>query len=141
MANSTEFTVEFQRQLPGEIVVSAGYTRRTTARNIGPRNVAVPVSSYIPLTVVEANSGRQVTVYNQDPLLRGKSDVVWENNSALDTVFNGADFTVNKRMSNHWSVNGGASYGKSVGDIVELLTSTGFRSDMSGVPTQNFRCK
>jgi hypothetical protein len=115
--NSTEFTVEFQRQLPGEIVVSAGYTRRTTARNIGPRNVAVPLSSYIPLTVVEANSGRQVTVYNQDPLLRGKSDVVWENNSALDTVFNGADFTVNKRMSNHWSVNGGASYGKSVGDI------------------------
>src|SRR4029077_2595391 len=115
--NSTEFTLEFQRQLPGEIVVSAGYTRRTTARNIGPRNVAVPLSSYIPLTVVEANSGRQVTVYNQDPLLRGKSDVVWENNSGLDTVFNGADFTVNKRMSNHWSVNGGASYGKSVGDI------------------------
>ena len=27
-------------------------------------------------------------------------------------MFNGADFTVNKRMSNHWSVNGGASFGK-----------------------------
>src|SRR5262245_47881674 len=115
--NSTEFTVEFQRQLPGEIVVSSGYTHRTTAHNIGPRNVAVPFNTYIPLSVVEVNSGQRVTVYNQAPELKGKNDVVWENNSALDTAFNGADFTIAKRMANHWSVNGGASFGKTVGDI------------------------
>ena len=32
--------------------------------------------SYIPLQVTEANSGRQVTVYNQSPALRGKFDVL-----------------------------------------------------------------
>lgn len=134
--SSTEFTIEFQRQLPGEIVVSAGYTHRTTAHNIGPRNVAVPLNSYIPLTVVEANSGRQVTVYNQDPLLRGKSDVVWENNSGLDTEFNGADFSVAKRMSSHWSLNGGASFGKTVGDIYP--TTSAATADLNN-PNFQFR--
>ena len=115
--NSTEYSIEFQRQLPREIVVSAGYTHRTTARNIGSRNVAVPTETYIPLVVTEANSGRQVTVYNQAPSLRGRSDILWENSSALDTEFNGADFTVNKRMGNRWSLTGGASFGRSEGDI------------------------
>ena len=35
------------------------------------------MDTYIPLTVTEANSGRQVVVYNQAPALRGKSDVLW----------------------------------------------------------------
>jgi Carboxypeptidase regulatory-like domain len=134
--NSTEYTVEFQRQLPGEIVASAGYTHRTTARNIAPRNVAVPFDSYIPITVVEANSGRQVTVYNQAPALRAKSDVVWENASALDSEFNGADFSVNKRMRNHWSVNGGASFGKTVGDIYP--TTSAATADLNN-PNFQFR--
>ena len=115
--NSTEFSVEFQRQIVGNVVVSAGYTRRMTRKNIGPRNVLVPYASYIPLQVIEANSGRQVTVYNQDPALRGKTDVLWDNDDSLNTDFNGADFTVNKRLSNGWAMSGGASFGKSTGDI------------------------
>jgi hypothetical protein len=114
---STEFSVEFQRQLPGNVVGSVGYTHRITRNNIGPRNVAVPADTYIPLTVTEANSGRQVVVYNQAPALRGKSDVLWANSPDLDTDFNGADISLNKRMSNHWSVTGGASFGRTLGDI------------------------
>ena len=67
--------------------------------------------------MTEVNSGRQVTVYNQAPALRGKSDILWANAPELDTSFNGGDFTINKRMSNHWSVTGGASFGKTLGDI------------------------
>ena len=67
--------------------------------------------------MTEANSGRQVTVYNQAPALRGKIDILWANFAELDTNFNGADITVNKRMSNHWSMTGGASFGKTLGDI------------------------
>jgi len=114
---STEFSVEFQRQLPGNLVASVGYTHRLTQNNIAPRNVAVPTETYIPLTVTEVNSGRQVTVYNQAPALRGKNDILWANAPELDTSFNGGDFTINKRMSNHWSVTGGASFGKTLGDI------------------------
>jgi len=115
--SSTEFSMEFQRQLPGNVVGSVGYTHRITRNNIGPRNVAVPADTYIPLTVTEANSGRQVVVYNQAPALRGRSDVLWANSPDLDSNFDGADISLNKRMSHHWSVTGGASFGKTTGDI------------------------
>jgi hypothetical protein len=120
---SNEYNIEVQRQIPGNMVISVGYTRRETRRNIGYRNVAVPLESYIPLQVTEANSGRQVTVFNQAPLLRGRNDNLWANFSELDTDFNGADITVNKRLSNNWSLTGGASYGKTTGDIYAALTT------------------
>jgi hypothetical protein len=114
---SNEYSIELQRQLPGNVVLSAGYTRRETRKNIGSRNVAVPLDTYIPLNVVERDSGKAVTVYNQAPALRGRNDILWDNFSELDTNYNGADITINKRLSNHWSVTGGASYGRTRGDI------------------------
>jgi hypothetical protein len=115
---SNEYSFEVQRQLPANLVVSAGYTRRETRRNVGFRNMAVPTETYIPLRVVEANSGRQVTVYNQAPSLRGRVDNLYLNTDVADTNYNGADLTVNKRMSNRWSLTGGASFGKTVGDTL-----------------------
>ena len=120
---SNEYNIEVQRQIPGNVVVSVGYTRRETRRNIGVKNVAVPLESYIPLQVTEANSGRQVTVYNQSPALRGKTDYLWNNYSDFDTNFNGTDITVTKRLSDRWSMNGGASFGKTVGDIYATSTN------------------
>ena len=75
-------------------------------------NVAVPTDSYIPLQVVEATSGRQVTVYNQDPALRGRFDVVWDNRSQLDSNFNGVDLTLNKRFDQRWMLMAGVSLGR-----------------------------
>jgi hypothetical protein len=126
-----------QRQIPGNIVVSVGYTRRETRRNIGVKNVAVPLESYIPLQVVEANSGKAVTVFNQAPALRGKTDYLWDNFTDLDTNFNGADITVNKRLSNRWSMTGGASFGKTVGDI--YFTSTTVSQVDLNNPNNTFR--
>jgi hypothetical protein len=134
---SNEYNIEVQRQIPGNIVVSVGYIRRETRRNIGVKNVAVPLETYIPLQVTEANSGKQVTVYNQAPALRGKTDYLWDNFSELDTNFNGADITVNKRLSNRWSMAGGASYGKTVGDI--YFTSTTVSQVDLNNPNNTFR--
>src|SRR2546422_4337695 len=120
---SNEYNIEVQRQIPGNVVVSVGFTRRETRRNIASKNVAVPLESYIPLQVTEVNSGRQVTVYNQAPALRGRTDNLWDNFPPLDTDFNGGDITVNRRMSNHWSLTGGASFGKTVGDIYATSTT------------------
>lgn len=114
--NSTEYTIEFQRQLAGNIVASVGYTRRQTRQNIGSMNVAVPADTYIPLNVTEVQSGMPVTVYNQSPALRGKTDILWDNFSTLDSDYNGADITFNKRLSNHWAMTGGASFGRTIGD-------------------------
>lgn len=117
---SNEYSAEIQRQLPGQVVLSIGFTRRETRRNIGFHNVAVPFESYIPLQVTEKTSGRAVTVYNQSPALRGKVDNLYDNVPEADTNYNGADITVNKRLSNRWSLTGGASFGRTIGDT--LLT-------------------
>jgi hypothetical protein len=79
--------------------------------------MAVPTDSYIPLQVTEVKSGRQVTVYNQDPMLRGKFDVLRTNQPAMNAEFNGIDVTFTKRLSQRWMLMGGLSRGKNVGDI------------------------
>lgn len=112
-----EYFTEFEQQLRGKMVVTAGFYYRGTRRLLGNRNVAVPKESYTPIQVTEKVSGRQVTVYNQDPALRGKFDVLWDNRSELDTVYKGVDITINKRLADHWMIMGSASLGKNQGDI------------------------
>jgi hypothetical protein len=115
---SNEYSFEVQQQLPGNMVFSAGYTHRQTRRNLGQRNIAVPPDTYIPLTVTEPASGQTVTVYNQSPALRGRVDTLWDNEEVLDSNYNGGDVTINRRMSSGWSLIAGASFGKTVGDVL-----------------------
>jgi hypothetical protein len=115
--NANEYTVEIQRQLPGNMVVSVGFTRREKRNQLGERNMAVPTSSYQPLTVVERNSGQTVTVYNQNPSLRGRIDTLWDNDPEMDSTYNGGDITLNKRLSNRWMLTGGVSMGRNIGYV------------------------
>lgn len=115
---SNEHSAEVQQQFPQNIVISVGFTHRETRRNIVLQNLAVPTDSYIPLAVTEVNSGKQVTVYNQNPATRGRFDNFYSNRPEANTNYNGADITINKRMSNRWSLTGGASFGKTTGDAL-----------------------
>jgi len=114
---AAEYSIEFEQQLMKDVVASVGYFNRLARRTIGSRNLAVPMSSYIPLQVTEVTSGRQVTVFNQDPALRGRFDVLWNNESALDRDFNGIDLTLNKRFDGRWMLIAGLSLGRNIGDI------------------------
>jgi len=114
---AAEYSIEFEQQLLRDMVFSAAYYHRGMRRILGSMNVAVPSNSYIPLQVVEATSGRQVTVYNQNPALRGRFDVVWDNFSQLDSNFNGVDLTLNKQFDRRWMFIGGVSFGSNYGDI------------------------
>jgi hypothetical protein len=67
------------------------------------------------LNVTELNSGKAVTVYNQDPSLRGRQDFVWTNAPELNSTYNGTDITLDKRMSNGWMMTGGISIGETIG--------------------------
>ena len=127
---SNEYTIELERQLPGNLVLSTGFTHRQQRRNIGQRNMAVPVSSYIPLVVTERNSGKQVTVYNQDPATRGRFDTLRANEPSLDTDYNGGDVSLNKRMT-RWSLMAGASFGRTKGDVLG--------GDLNNPNSQEFR--
>jgi len=114
---SNEFVEEIQQQLPGPIVIDAGYYYRQHRNTIGFVNVSVPTSGYTPLTVTEVSSGQQVTVYNQNPATLGKIDNLYSNIPALDTYYKGVDLTVTKRMQNHWMLLGSLTVGKNFGDI------------------------
>jgi hypothetical protein len=129
---SNELSAEVQRQF-GDIVASVGYTYRTKRRDLGFRNVAVPSDTYIPLVVTERNSGESVTVFNQDPALRGRIDNLYDNASELNSDYQGADLTVNKRMSHHWSLMGGASFGKTTGYLLGDLNNPNSREFARGV--------
>ena len=97
------------------MVVGLGYTHREKLGNFGSRNVAVPESTYQRLTVTERNSGKTVTVYNQDANLLGRQDFVFTNAPEFDSTYNGTDITLDKRMSNGWMMTGGISIGKTTG--------------------------
>jgi hypothetical protein len=112
-----EISAGFEQQLPGEMVASVAYYFRGYRNLIGPTNLAVPPSAYTPITVTEVNSGRQVTVYNQNPATRGQFNVQYSNLSALNSDFHGVDLNLTKRLSHHWSLMTNLSLGRSRGDI------------------------
>jgi hypothetical protein len=115
---SNEYSAEIQQQFPQNIVASVAFTHRVALRNIALQNLDVPPSAYTPLTVTEVNSGQTVTVYNQNPATSGQFYDLWSNQPSEDTTYNGTDVTINKRMSNHWSLTGGASFGHTTGDVL-----------------------
>jgi Carboxypeptidase regulatory-like domain len=135
-----EVSAGFEQQLPADLVFSANYFFRGHRNQIGATNLAVPTSTYIPLEVTEVNSGQRVTVYNQNPALAGKFDVLFANSPLLNSNFNGADFSLNKRMSHHWSLLASLSLSHNVGDVYcgGIVLCTAAISDLNN-PNFGFR--
>jgi hypothetical protein len=119
---SNEYTVEIQHQLPMNIVLSTGYTHKQTRRNIGQANTAADLASWgAPISVREVTSGETVNVWRRGT---AASANLFYNSEELDTNYHGGDITLNKRLSNRWSLMGGASWGR-----VTAKTRGGNRND------------
>jgi hypothetical protein len=113
-----EYSISFQQELPGAVVVSAAYYHRDIRREIGSRNVLVPRESYTPMTVTEVSSGREVTVFNLSPALRTARDILWDNFDELNGTYNGMDLSFNKRFSNRWMVMSALTIGSNTADTL-----------------------
>jgi hypothetical protein len=119
---SNEYTIEFQRELPQNVVVSAGFTYKNTRRNVGEVDTIQALESWgAPLTVTEVTSREVVQVWRRGT---ANSARLFYNAPELDTDYRGGDITVNKRMSKRWSMMAGATWGK-----VTQRTRGGLRSD------------
>jgi hypothetical protein len=119
---SNEYTVEIQHQLPMNMVLSTGYTHKQTRRNIGQMNTAADLASWgAPILVREVTSGETVNVWRRGT---SASANLFYNSDELDTNYHGGDITINKRLSNRWSLMGGGSWGK-----VTAQTRGGNRND------------
>lgn len=114
---SNEYSISLERELLGGIAVSIGYVYHGVREMIGSKNVAVPMDTYRPITVTERQSGQTVTIYDQDPALRGRIDMLWDNYPGLDEHYDGLEVTFRKRLANRWMFFGGVNYGRNITDI------------------------
>ena len=80
--NANEYTVEAAAAAPGQ---PRGFRRLYAPREAQSARRSATwrfrTNTYIQLSVTEATSGQAVTVYNQDPALRGRIDTLWDNDS------------------------------------------------------------
>lgn len=112
---SDEYSIEVQQELPMNMVFSVSYNRRDNWRGIQPSNVAQSRSAHDPIDItVPAAFGFQaqkVTIWNLRPAFNSLRDNLYENSSGRDTYYNGVDVTASKRMSHHFMLLSGFSYG------------------------------
>jgi len=113
---SVELSLGFQRELPGNFVASATYFRRDTWRTIGSVNTALNEASYDPIDITIPENNQKLTIYNLKSALQPLNNCTgippctyWSNHSDRGEYFNGLDMTLNRRMSNHFMLNGGLS--------------------------------
>lgn len=116
-----EMTVGAEQQFGSDMRLGVMYYRRTNAKQVGRRNMAVPTSAYTPHTATvpgpPTGPGGTVTFYNLDRAFFGLQDNVLDNEPLLDTEYNGIEITGSKRLSNRWQMTGGATIGKMFGGL------------------------
>jgi len=118
---SVEFSLGFQRELPGGFLASATYFRRDQWRTMGSENIIRNHSHYDPITVTLPENNQTVTFYNIKPAFQQLGNCVLNgvnqgkcsktsNHSDRGSYYNGADFTLTRRMANNWMMNAGLSF-------------------------------
>ncbi|MCU1381989.1 MAG: TonB-dependent receptor [Acidobacteria bacterium] len=131
---SDEVTAGIERQLIKDMRVGVMYYHRTNRDQIGVSNTAVPASFYTPVQVTIPNGPggtvaspkpQTVTVYNlSSASYVNLSNLTYDNQPFLDTVYNGVEFTANKRMSKRWQMVAGLTLGHNRGGV-NTATNTG----------------
>jgi len=117
---SDEVTAGVEHQVMNDMRVGVMYYYRTNRDQLGVRNIAVPSSAYTPFTVGVPNNPlgvTSVTVYNLRSDLASAENNIRDNESYLDTEYNGVEFTASKRFSNRWQMVAGLTYGKNEGGL------------------------
>jgi hypothetical protein len=124
---SDEVTAGIERQIIKDMRVGVMYYHRTNRDQVGTSNTAVPSSFYTPIQVTIPNGPggtvanpkpQTVTVYNlASASYVSLSNQTLDNQPYLNTTYNGVEFTANKRMSNHWQMVAGFTYGHNRGGI------------------------
>jgi hypothetical protein len=115
-----EYSLGIQQQLYRDLVVSITGWHRDNRRNIGRANLAVPRTAYrpvtfnLPSTLPAPFAGQPLTVFVQDPAIRGQNSLI-TNFDSLDSEYNGVDISFVKRLSQKWQLLGGVTIGRDRG--------------------------
>ncbi|HMF98122.1 MAG TPA: TonB-dependent receptor [Vicinamibacterales bacterium] len=118
--HSDEVTAGVEREIVKDMRVGVMYYHRTNRDQVGTRNTAAPASAYAPFTISVPNGpngATTATVYNLLPAFNGLQSNIVDNDSYLDTNYNGVEFTAQKRLSQRWQMTTGMTIGKNTGGL------------------------
>lgn len=110
-----EWSATLDHELMDRLAVSVGYFGRKYSNLYGVLNLAVPPSSYIPVTITNPLTSAPLTVYNQDPTTRGRIDEIVTTIDDLFQDYHGFEAKVTKRLA-RGSFFGGFTAGRSRGN-------------------------
>jgi hypothetical protein len=94
-----EWTAMLQREVARNTSVSVGYYGRRFFDIYGVENLAVPPSSYTPVSMTNPLTGQPLTVYNQNASTLGSINLLQTTLPFLHQAYNGVEFQVNSRFS------------------------------------------
>jgi len=109
-----EWTALVQREITRNTSVSVGYYGRRFYDLYGTKNLAVPPSSYVPVTITNPLTNGPFTIYNQSAATLGQINLLQATNPDLYQKYQGVEFQVNSRFS-RGSVFGGFTVGRDYG--------------------------
>lgn len=110
-----EYSLGVDHQLAANLRVSVVYNRRENLDNRTTINRAVPTNSYIPITINNPLTNTPLTIYNQNPATVGRQDNLLTNSEALNSHYDGVDISFQRRFGPGSVIQGGYSYGKTLG--------------------------
>ena len=132
---SDELNVGIDHQLMRDFAVSVSYHRRQHRNGLGVIDRARPASAYtaVPRTFPGADLSTQtMTVYNLDPALRTARDRIITNVDALESDYDGVQFSFTKRMSSRWQLLAGVTLQSHQGFAHNgTFTNPGANSDLN----------
>jgi hypothetical protein len=144
---SDEVTAGVEHQVMKDMRVGAMFYYRTNRDQLGLRNLAVPTSAYTAFTVAVPNGPggtlanpkpTTAIVYNLQPAFNGLQNNVIDNQSYLDTVYKGVEFTANKRFSHRWQMVAGLTIGKNTGGLNSNASGSSGQSGTNDLNDPNF---
>jgi hypothetical protein len=123
--NTGEITVGYQRELAGNIGLSASWIQRWFNDQTVDTEIGIPVTGYTPRTFTDpgpdnlANTAddRSITLYDVQSQFRGQN-VTFHTNFPGTQRYKGLELSVSKRMSNRWQLMGSYVWSRLDGDIV-----------------------
>jgi hypothetical protein len=94
-----EWSFSLDHELMERLAISVGYYGRKYSDLYAIRNLAVPPSAYIPVTITNPLTNEPLTVYNQDPSTIGLVDQLVTTIDDLFQDYHGFEAKVNKRLT------------------------------------------
>lgn len=128
---TNEFSASYERQIWGDLRVSASYFYRSKKNLIGLTNTSVSASDYTPTSgFTNPLTGQPLTLYNLTPAKVGQFNYLMTNIAELnDNAYHGVEFDAVKRLSHRWQLLAGFTVQRQKGTYFLGSTSSNLSSD------------